>query len=142
MKKAILSILFVAGFIICASYHWLAMIAYWIILLAGSIFLIDIDAWQEKKRHKAQLLAVGNYIVDGYLEVIDIFPSVFSLADIHDWFATCVLVEDGELYRVIDTCSQENFDMHLVADSINDLVKHGILQIVYTEGGLQIGYID
>lgn len=59
MKKAILSILFVAGFIICASYHWLAMVAYWIILLAGSIFIIDIDTWQERKRRKAMLLAVG-----------------------------------------------------------------------------------
>ena len=142
MKKAILSILFVAGFIICASYHWLAMIAYWIILLAGSIFLIDIDAWQERKRRKAQLVAVGNYIVDGFLEAIDCISPLFSLDDISYWFYDCILGEEDGLYRVVNNCAYGDFDMQLVADSINDLIRHGILRVVYTERGLQIGYND
>ena len=141
MKKAILSILFVAGFIICASYHWLAMIAYWIILLAGSIFLIDIDAWQERKRRTAQLVAVGNYIIDGFLEAIDCIPPLFSLSDILHWFDDCILGEEDGLYRVIDNCAYGDFDMQLVADSINDLIKHGILKVVYN-GGFKIGYND
>jgi hypothetical protein len=141
MKKAILSILFVAGFIICASYHWLAMVAYWIILLACTIFIIDIDAWQEKKRKRAMLLAVGNYIVDGFLEAIDCVPPLFSLDDISEWFDTCILGEEEGLYRVIDNCAYGDFDMQLVADSINDLIKHGILKVVYN-GGFKIGYID
>lgn len=141
MKKAILSILFVAGFIIGASYHWLAMLAYWIILLASVILWIDIDAWQEKNRKKAMLLSVGNYIVDGFLEVIDCVPPLFSLDDISEWFCTCILGEEDGLYRVIDNCAYGDFDMQLVADSINDLIKHGILKVVYN-GGLKIGYID
>ena len=141
MKKAILSILFVAGFIICASYHWLAMVAYWIILLACTIFIIDIDAWQEKKRRTAQLLAVGNYIVDGFLEVIDCVPQLFSLGDISHWFDDCILGEEDGLYRVIGNCAYGDFDMQLVADSINDLIKHGILKVVYN-GGFKIGYIN
>ena len=141
MKKAILSILFVAGFIIGASYHWLAMLAYWIILLACTIFIIDIDAWQEKKRKKAMLLAVGNYIIDQYLEDPDDY-SLYSFKAVEDWFDDCILGEEDGLYRVIDNCAYGDFDMQLVADSINDLIKHGILQIVYTERGLQIGYID
>lgn len=140
MKKAILSILFLAGFIICASYHWLAMIAYLIILLAGSIFLIDIDAWQEKKRHKAQLLAVGNYIIDQYLEFPDDY-SLYSFKAVEEWFDDCILGEEDGLYRVIDNCAYGDFDMQLVADSINDLIKHGILKVVYN-GGFKIGYND
>ena len=142
MKKLIFSILFCLGFIIGASYHWLAMVAYWIILLAGSIFWLDIDAWQERKRRKAQLVAVGDYIIDGFLEAIDCVPPLFSLDDISEWFCTCILGEEDGLYRVIDNCAYGDFDMRLVADSINDLIKHGILQIVYTERGLQIGYIN
>ena len=141
MKKAILSILFVSGFIICASYHWLAMIAYWIILFACSIFLIDIDAWQERKRRTAQLVAVGNYIVDGFLEAIDCVSPLFSLGDILHWFDDCILGEEDGLYRVIDNCAYGDFDRQLVADSINDLIKHGILKVVYN-GGFKIGYID
>ena len=141
MKKAILSILFVSGFIIGASYHWLAMLAYWIILLACTIFIIDIDAWQEKKRKKAMLLAVGNYIIDGFLEAIDCVPPLFSLDDISEWFCTCILGEEDGLYRVIDNCAYGDFDMQIVADSINDLIKHGILKVVYN-GGFKIGYID
>lgn len=142
MKKAILSILFVAGFIICASYHWLAMIAYWIILLAGSIFLIDIDAWQERKRRTAQLAAVGDYIVDGFLEVIDCIPPLFfSLDDISYWFYDCILGEEDGLYRVVSNCAYGDFDMQLVADSVNDLIRHGILKVVYN-GGFKIGYIN
>lgn len=141
MKKAILPILFVAGFIIGASYHWLAMLAYWIILLACTIFIIDIDAWQENKRKKAMLLAVGNYIIDGFLEAIDCVPPLFSLDDISEWFCTCILGEEDGLYRVIDNCTYGDFDMQLVADSLNDLIKHGILKVVYN-GGFKIGYID
>ena len=140
MKKAILSILFVAGFIICASYHWLAMLAYWIILLACTIFIIDIDAWQEKKRRKAMLLAVGNYIIDQYLEFPDDY-SLYSFNAVSEWFDDCILGEDAGLYRVIDNCAYGDFDMQIVADSINDLIKHGILKVVYN-GGFKIGYID
>ena len=138
MKKAILSILFVAGFIICASYHWLAMIAYWIILLAGSIFLIDIDAWQDKKRHKAQLLAVGNYIVDMFLD--DMRPH--DIEEIENLFLDSCLYDDGGVFYITESENNGTIDYDLVADSINDLVKHGILQIVYTERGLQIGYVN
>lgn len=137
MKKAILSILFVAGFIICASYHWLAMIAYLIILLACTIFIIDIDAWQDKKRNKAMLLAVGNYIIDIFLD--DMRPH--DIEDIENSFLDSTLYDDGVFY-VVESQDDENFDMQLVADSINDLIKHGILRVVYTERGLQIGYID
>lgn len=140
MKKAILSILFVAGFIICASYHWLAMLAYWIILLASVIFWVDIDAWQEKKRKKAMLLAVGNFIIDQYLEDPDDY-SLYSFKAVEDWFDDCILGEEDGLYRVIDNCAYGDFDMRLVADSINDLIKHGILKVVYN-GGFKIGYID
>lgn len=140
MKKAILSILFVAGFIICASYHWLAMVAYWIILLACTIFIIDIDAWQEKKRRTAQLVAVGNFIIDQYLEDPDDY-SLYSFKAVEDWFDDCILGEEDGLYRVIDNCAYGDFDMQLVADSINDLIKHGILKVVYN-GGFKIGYID
>ena len=141
MKKAILSILFVSGFIIGASYHWLAMLAYWIILLACTIFIIDIDAWQEKKRKKAMLLAVGNYIIDGFFEAIDCVPPLFSLDDISEWFCTCILGEEDGLYRVIDNCAYGDFGMQLIADSLNDLIMHGILKVVYN-GGFKIGYID
>ena len=140
MKKAILSIMFVAGFIICASYHWLAMLAYWIILLACTIFIIDIDSWQEKKRRTAQLLAVGNFIIDQYLEDPDDY-SLYSFKAVEDWFDDCILGEEDGLYRVIDNCAYGDFDMRLVADSINDLIKHGILKVVYN-GGFKIGYID
>jgi hypothetical protein len=140
MKKAILSILFVAGFIVCASYHWLAMLAYWIILLASMIFWLDIDAWQEKKRKKAMLLAVGNFIIDQYLEDPDDY-SLYSFKAVEDWFDDCILGEEDGLYRVIDNCAYGDFDMRLVADSINDLIKHGILKVVYN-GGFKIGYID
>lgn len=140
MKKAILSILFVAGLIICASYHWITMVAYLIILLAGSIFLIDIDAWQEKKRHKAQLIAVGNHIIDKYLEFPDDY-SLYSFKAVEEWFDDCILGEEDGLYRVIDGAAYGDFDMQLVADSINDLIKHGILKVVYN-GGFKIGYID
>jgi hypothetical protein len=117
------------------------MLAYWIIMLASVIFWVDIDAWQEKKRKKAMLLAVGSYIVDGFLEVIDCVPPLFSLDDISEWFDTCILGEEDGLYRVIDGAAFGDFDMQLVADSINDLIKHGILKIVYN-GGFKIGYID
>ena len=140
MKKAILSILFVAGFIIGALYHWLAMLAYWIILLASVIFWLDIDAWQEKKRRTAQLLAVGNFIIDQYLEDPDDY-SLYSFKAVEDWFDDCILGEEDGLYRVIDNCAYGDFDMRLVADSINDLIKHGILKVVYN-GGFLIGYID
>ena len=140
MKKAILSILFVAGFIIGASYHWLAMLAYWIILLACTIFIIDIDSWQEKKRRTAQMLAVGNFIIDQYLEDPDDY-SLYSFKAVEDWFDDCILGEEDGLYRVIDNCAYGDFDMRLVADSINDLIKHGILKVVYN-GGFKIGYID
>ena len=140
MKKAILSILFVAGFIICASYHWLAMLAYLIILLACTIFIIDIDSWQEKKRRTAQLLAVGNFIIDQYLEDPDDY-SLYSFKAVEDWFDDCILGEEDGLYRVIDNCAYGDFDMRLVADSLNDLIKHGILKVVYN-GGFKIGYID
>ena len=140
MKKAILSILFVAGFIIGALYHWLAMLAYWIILLASVIFWLDIDAWQEKKRKKAMLLAVGNFIIDQYLEDPDDY-SLYSFKAVEDWFDDCILGEEDGLYRVIDNCAYGDFDMRLVADSINDLIKHGILKVVYN-GGFKIGYID
>ena len=138
MKKAILSILFVAGFIICASYHWLAMIAYLIILLACTIFIIDIDAWQDKKRNKAMLLAVGNYIIDIFLD--DMRPH--DIEDIENSFLDSTLYDDDGVFYVVESQDDENFDMQLVADSINDLIKHGILRVVYTERGLQIGYID
>ena len=138
MKKAILSILFVAGFIVCASYHWLAMLAYWIILLASMIFWLDIDAWQERKRRKAQLVAVGDYIIDGFLD--DMRPH--DLEDIENSFLDSTLYDDDGVFCIVESQDDENFDMRLVADSINDLIKHGILQIVYTERGLQIGYID
>ena len=140
MKKAILSILFVAGFIIGALYHWLAMLAYWIILLASVIFWLDIDAWQEKKRRTAQLLAVGNFIIDQYLDDPDDY-SLYSFKAVEDWFDDCILGEEDVLYRVIDNCAYGDFDMRLVADSINDLIKHGILKVVYN-GGFKIGYID
>ena len=140
MKKAILSILFALGFIIGASYHWLAMLAYWIILLACTIFIIDIDAWQEKKRRTAQMLAVGNYIIDQYLEDPDDY-SLYSFKAVEDWFDDCILGEEDGLYRVIDNCAYGDFDMQLVADSINDLIKHGILKVVYN-GGFKIGYIN
>ena len=140
MKKAIPSILFVAGFIIGASYHWLAMLAYWIILLASVIFWLDIDAWQEKKRKKAMLLAVGNFIIDQYLDDPDDY-SLYSFKAVEDWFDDCILGEEDGLYRVIDNCAYGDFDMRLVADSINDLIKHGILKVVYN-GGFKIGYID
>ena len=140
MKKAIPSILFVAGFIIGASYHWLAMLAYWIILLASVIFWLDIDAWQEKKRRTAQLLAVGNFIIDQYLDDPDDY-SLYSFKAVEDWFDDCILGEEDGLYRVIDNCAYGDFDMRLVADSINDLIKHGILKVVYN-GGFKIGYID
>ena len=138
MKKAILLILFVAGFIIGASYHWLAMLAYWIILLACTIFIIDIDAWQEKKRNKAMLLAVGNYIIDIFLD--DMRPH--DIEDIENSFLDSTLYDDDGVFYVVESQDDENFDMQLVADSINDLIKHGILRVVYTERGLQIGYID
>ena len=140
MKKAILSILFALGFIIVALYHWLAMLAYWIILLASMIFWLDIDAWQEKKRKKAMLLAVGNFIIDQYLEDPDDY-SLYSFKAVEDWFDDCILGEEDGLYRVIDNCAYGDFDMRLVADSINDLIKHGILKVVYN-GGFKIGYID
>ena len=140
MKKLIFSILFCSGFIICASYHWLAMLAYWIILLACTIFIIDIDALQEKKRKKEMLLAVGNYIIDQYLEDPDDY-SLYSFKAVEDWFDDCILGEEDGLYRVIDNCAYGDFDMRLVADSINDLIKHGILKVVYN-GGFKIGYID
>ena len=139
MKKAILLILFVSGFIICASYHWLAMVAYWIILLACTIFIIDIDAWQEKKRKKAMLLAVGNYIIDMFLEDVDT-SALYNINAIEYLFEDSALYDDDGIYYVVESVG-EQFDMQLVADSINDLIKHGILKVVYN-GGFKIGYID
>ena len=139
MKKAILSILFVAGFIIGALYHWMAMLAYWIILLACTIFIIDIDAWQEKKRKKAMLLAVGNYIIDMFLEDVDT-SALYNINAIEYLFEDCTLYGDDGIYHVAESVG-EQFDMQLVADSINDLLRHGILKVVYN-GGFKIGYID
>ena len=139
MKKAILSILFVAGFIIGALYHWLAMLAYWIILLASVIFWLDIDAWQEKKRKKAMLLAVGNYIIDMFLEDVDT-SALYNINAIEYLFEDSALYDDDGIYYVVESVG-EQFDMQLVADSINDLIKHGILKVVYN-GGFKIGYID
>ena len=139
MKKAILSILFVAGFIIGVSYHWLAMLAYWIILLASVIFWLDIDAWQEKKRKKAMLLAVGNYIIDMFLEDVDT-SALYNINAIEYLFEDSALYDDDGIYYVVESVG-EQFDMQLVADSINDLIKHGILKVVYN-GGFKIGYID
>lgn len=139
MKKAILPILFVAGSIIGASYHWLAMLAYWIILLACTIFIIDIDAWQEKKRKKAMLLAVGNYIIDMFLEDVDT-SALYNINAIEYLFEDSALYDDDGIYYVVESVG-EQFDMQLVADSLNDLIKHGILKVVYN-GGFKIGYID
>lgn len=115
MKKAILSILFVAGSIIGASYHWIGMLAYWIILLACTIFIIDIDAWQEKKRHELELIEMGNRIVDPFLDDLDLTMCLDEI-------------------KVGD-------DPQLLAESINDLIRHKILKVVYTQRGLEIGYI-
>ena len=89
---------------------------------------------------KAQLLAVGNFIIDQYLEDPDDY-SLYSFKAVEDWFDDCILGEEDGLYRVIDNCAYGDFDMRLVADSINDLIKHGILKVVYN-GGFKIGYID
>lgn len=139
MKKLIFSILFCSGLIVCASYHWLAMLAYWIILLASMIFWLDIDAWQEKKRKKAMLLAVGNYIIDMFLEDVDT-SELYNIKAIEYLFEDCTLYGDDGIYHVAESVG-EQFDMQLVADSINDLLRHGILKVVYN-GGFKIGYVD
>lgn len=115
MKKLIFSFLFIAGWYIYASWHWMAMAAYYIILLACTIFLVDIDAWQDKKRHEIELIEMGNLIVDPFLDDLGLTMRLDEI-------------------KVGD-------DPQLLAESVNDLIRHKILKVVYTQRGLEIGYI-
>ncbi|MGE4526395.1 MAG: hypothetical protein AB7D24_10970 [Sphaerochaeta sp.] len=115
MKKLILSVLFVSGWIICARLHWMAMVAYYIILLACIIFLVDVDAWQDRKRHELELLEICNRIVDPFLDDLDLTMCLCE-------------IDPGD-------------DQELMAEAVNDLIMHRILKIVPTQRGLEIGYI-
>ena len=99
------------------------MLAYWIILHARYSSSTSTPG-RRRSGGRLRCLRLGNFIIDQYLEDPDDY-SLYSFKAVEDWFDDCIPEEDG-LYRVIDNCAYGDFDMRLVADSINDLIKHGI----------------
>lgn len=136
MKKAILSILFVFGFIICAYWHWMAMAVYYILLLAIVIIVVDFDDWREKKRNKAILLALETHILDMFLDNPN---ATYDLENLEDLFLDSALYDDDGFYYVVES-EESEIEGYLIAYAINDLIKHGIVNIVFTDRGFQIGY--
>jgi len=95
-------------------------------------------SWKEKRQYKAMLIALETYILEMFLDNPN---ATYDLEDIEHLFLDSALWDDDGFFYVVESDENE-IEGYLVADAVNDLIKHGILRVVYTERGLQIGYID
>ena len=93
-------------------------------------------SWKEKRQYKAMLIALETYILEMFLDNPN---ATYDIEDIENLFLDSALWDDDGFFYVVESDENE-IEGYLIADAVNDLIKHGILRVVFTNNGLQIGY--